>query len=677
MPQRQPHPHRCSKPELLAPAGSPECFHAALDAGADAVYLGLNDFNARLRAKNFSAQTLAYLVPYAHTRGVKVYVTLNTLVKQHELEPLVHTLHQLQQIGVDGLIVADFGAIEIAAAHFPRLTLHASTQLTIHNSAGVAMAAKLGLRRAVLARELTLEEITAIRRSSAIELEVFVHGALCYSISGACLASSFWGGLSGNRGRCTQVCRRKYDQAGRQGYFFSPRDLQAIESIPRYREIGIASLKIEGRMKSARYVRTVVAAYRRAIDTPESIPELLPRLEQDMGRSKTTFFLHGMQPAEPVMEPDNRSGTGIYLGPICAVEEDAIILISAVGISSGDTIRIQPADGYEGRAVRVRQVSRQGEALSLAVPEPTRFGLGDAVYLTESAEEDQTSAKPVQHTIKPVRFQEQYPYVERILKAYQPKRAANPSPTTELLITIDNPNWLQHLEATCCDGLILAGGYADLVAMLADERLAAWQGRISLSLPVFMPEASLDAWQSLAVVWSRRGVLGIVANNIGGLALADRIDGIRGGAMLACLNAAAAVGLRKLSVRSITRSYEDDFLNLRNAGLRDTYIHVYGFVPLFTSRIQPAAEEHTAIRDPLKREIKVVQRDGLYYTLGVEPLCLFQKIDKLREIGITRHIIDLSFHAPERAALGAILAHFRECKKLPGTTIVNFKSELK
>ncbi len=200
------------RPELLAPAGTVECFRAAIDAGANAVYLGLTDFNARLRARNFTMKTLSYAVPFAHARGVRVYVTFNTLVKQAELGRAVDFLYQIEQIGVDAVIVQDMGIARIAAAEFPRLRLHASTQTAVHNSAGADACRRLGFRRVVLARELTLAEIGTICAASKIEVEVFVHGALCYSISGECLASSFFGGSSGNRGRCTQVCRRAFDR---------------------------------------------------------------------------------------------------------------------------------------------------------------------------------------------------------------------------------------------------------------------------------------------------------------------------------------------------------------------------------------------------------------------------------------------------------------------------------
>lgn len=255
-----------NNPELLAPAGSMESFHAAINAGADAVYLGLEVFNARMRAKNFSIKKLSYLVPYAHSRGVKVYVTLNTQIKQKEFEGLIHVLYQLEQIGVDALIVADLGLIEVARTNFPSLKLHGSTQMAIHNRAGIRGAEKLGLSRVVLSRELTCEEIGNIKRETALQLEVFIHGALCYSISGMCLASSFLGGASGNRGMCTQVCRRKFKQKSAEGYFFSPHDLCAIDYLFHLKQLGVCSFKIEGRMKGPEYVDTVVRAYRASID---------------------------------------------------------------------------------------------------------------------------------------------------------------------------------------------------------------------------------------------------------------------------------------------------------------------------------------------------------------------------------------------------------------------------
>ncbi|MDR0330544.1 MAG: U32 family peptidase, partial [Chitinispirillales bacterium] len=340
------------RPELLAPAGSAECFYAAIDAGADAVYLGLSDFNARLRAKNFTARDLLTLVPYAHSRDVKVYVTLNTLIKQNEIAAALNVLYQLDQIGVDAAIIADIGLMRLASTHFPKLRLHGSTQAAAHNSYGAAFLASLGVKRAVLARELSLGEIRETTKNSPIETEAFVHGALCYSISGMCLASSFIGGASGNRGRCTQVCRRRFMCKSRvdasscidalcsvntshgidtshsinissnpsvcNGYFFSPNDLEALPFISRLAEAGVASFKIEGRMKGAEYVSTVVKAYRRVIDFPDDIKSAEKDLRFDFGRAKTAFFLDGQQ-GDPI-DPSRPSGTGLFVGAIAGID---------------------------------------------------------------------------------------------------------------------------------------------------------------------------------------------------------------------------------------------------------------------------------------------------------------------------------------------------------------------
>ena len=240
------HPANPTKPELLAPAGSLEAFFAALDSGADAVYLGLKDFSARAKAKNFTLSELEKMLAYARSQQRRVYVTLNTLVKERELPQLVETLAALEAMAVDAVILQDLAVWRLARRHFPSLELHASTQLTIHNVAGARQLEQMGFARVVLARELSLEEITAIHRQTSIGLEHFVHGAHCFSLSGQCSFSSWLGGMSGNRGRCAQPCRRRYRHSGGDGYHFSPNDLSAIELLPELAAAGISSLKIEG-----------------------------------------------------------------------------------------------------------------------------------------------------------------------------------------------------------------------------------------------------------------------------------------------------------------------------------------------------------------------------------------------------------------------------------------------
>ncbi len=280
------HKLRSGLPELLAPAGSPESFRAAVAAGADAIYLSGKRFGARKFAANFSDADIVEAVRYAHLWGVKVYVTVNTLIHDRELAGVMNYLCWLYCIGVDAVLVQDTGVLALAREYLPELTLHASTQMTIHNTPGVRWAKEQGITRVVLARELSLAEVERIARDTkdtGVGLEVFVHGALCYSYSGQCLLSSLIGGRSGNRGMCAQPCRKPYtlitgdtDDFGnsvhvhevplKERYLLSPKDLCTYHHLPELVGSPVVSLKIEGRMKSPEYVTIVTSIYRRALD---------------------------------------------------------------------------------------------------------------------------------------------------------------------------------------------------------------------------------------------------------------------------------------------------------------------------------------------------------------------------------------------------------------------------
>ncbi len=253
-------------PELLSPAGSYEALVAAVNAGADAVYLGGKSFNARAYAQNFDMPTLVRGVQYAHLFGVRVYVTLNTLIFDREMNDVISYARQLYEAGVDALIVADLGAISEIKKHIPQLELHASTQATVHSSLGADELFSLGVSRVVLSRELSLENITLATSECRCETEVFVHGALCVCHSGQCLFSSLVGRRSGNRGECAQPCRLPYNSS----YPLSLRDLCLAEHIPALIDSGVASLKIEGRMKSPAYVYEVTRIYRALLNERRS-----------------------------------------------------------------------------------------------------------------------------------------------------------------------------------------------------------------------------------------------------------------------------------------------------------------------------------------------------------------------------------------------------------------------
>jgi U32 family peptidase len=367
--------------ELLAPAGSIESFFAAFENGADAVFCGLTSFSARARAKNFAPEELDQLAGYAHSRGKKIYVALNTLIKDAELPHLADLLAEIERVAVDGLIIQDFGLYSLARNCFPEIPLHASTQMGIHNLAGVRMLEKMGFSRAVLARELSLEEIGFIGRQSSLELEHFVHGALCYSVSGHCLFSSYLDGRSGNRGRCSQPCRRRYHNRQESGFYFSTSDFSAIEMIPELVKAGVMSLKIEGRMKNAEYVAAVVSAYRTVLDAPSgnekaAVREAKQKLENAMGRKSSPGFLPGLRATDIVL-PKQKGGIGRILGKVERIQGGSVSFTTRDTLHVGDRIRIQPGNDRAGQGFTIRKMylgkhmakrAAQGRVVSLPLP---------------------------------------------------------------------------------------------------------------------------------------------------------------------------------------------------------------------------------------------------------------------------------------------------------------------
>ena len=276
--------------ELLAPAGSPESVIAAVQNGADAVYLGLGDFNARRGAKNFTKEEFEKAVRYCRIRGCKVYITLNTLVNDREIERAVHCARMAAKYGADGIIIQDVGLIRVLRDVLPDMPLHASTQMSIHNLAGVEAAAEMGISRVVLARELSLEQIRFITKNASVETEIFVHGALCFCHSGQCYMSSLIGRRSGNRGMCAQPCRMQYSLGGRMdNYPLSLKDNCLVDYLKDIQDAGVSCIKIEGRMKRPEYTAIVTDIYHRALtENRKPTAEEMEMLENAFSRNGFT-----------------------------------------------------------------------------------------------------------------------------------------------------------------------------------------------------------------------------------------------------------------------------------------------------------------------------------------------------------------------------------------------------
>jgi len=424
--QKNTDPHRNRPlPELLAPAGSPEAFRAAVAAGADAIYVSGKRFGARKFAANFSDAELEEAVRYAHTRGVRVYVTVNTLIHDRELAAVLEYLIWLYATGVDAVLVQDTGIAALAREMIPGLTLHASTQMTIHNAAGVRHAAEQGFSRVVLARELTLDEVRAIAeetKDTTIGLEVFAHGALCYGYSGQCQLSSVIGGRSGNRGMCAQPCRKPWtlvtgtaDKFGkpsgitrvplRDRYLLSPKDLSTYRQLKELANSPVCSLKIEGRMKSPEYVAVVVSTYRQALDAiaagswqPSDARERDLLLAFNRGFTDGYLFSHRHDRLMARDAPDNR---GLFIGTVIRYDRSS----SRAVIRPEGTIVPEPGDGLliahkgsageTGFALNTVPVVTNGE-ISLRVPGPVPAG--SAVFITSSRELDARARQIVAKT---------------------------------------------------------------------------------------------------------------------------------------------------------------------------------------------------------------------------------------------------------------------------------------
>ncbi len=349
------------KPEIMSPAGYWPQLHAAIEAGADAVYFGLNQFSARAKV-GFALAELPEVMRTLHTRGVRGYVTFNTLVFDHELREAVKTLEQIAAAGADSIIVQDVGIAQLAHQLLPDVAIFGSTQMSITSAEGIALAQRFGVSRVLLARELSLKEIRAIRAQTDCELEIFVHGALCVSYSGQCFSSEAWGGRSANRGKCAQACRLPYDllvddvftPLGETRYLLSPGDLYALHHIPEIVDIGISSLKIEGRYKDEAYVALTTNAYRRAVDAAwEKRPYLLTRqdeieLEQVYSRGRGPFFLSGTN-HQAVVSGRSPRHRGVLCGRVTQVYKDRVRITptdieDVAPLKAGDGLVFDAAD---------------------------------------------------------------------------------------------------------------------------------------------------------------------------------------------------------------------------------------------------------------------------------------------------------------------------------------------
>ncbi|GAB1456339.1 MAG: U32 family peptidase [Spirochaetia bacterium] len=658
--------------ELLAPAGNPEALDAAIGEGADAVYLGLKTFNARMRSSNFAYSQFEAAVESLHKMGKRLYVTVNTVFEQREADRMFQLLQYLERVGPDGIIVQDFGVVKMAQEHFPGLKLHASTQMNVGSAAGANFLSKAGFKRVVLSRELSLEELKSVRVETNVELETFVHGALCVSASGVCLFSSYLGGRSANRGACTQACRRLFADESRDGYFFSPDDLQLVEKVPELVEAGIGTFKIEGRMKSAEYVGSVVAAYRYMLDNwrfdkERAASKAASMLRGDFARNKTTFWFDGSA-APDFIRPDQAGGTGIQLGRVKVVrvfEEKRWMLVrSFEGVAEGDSIRIH-SHGDAGRTTaRVKGVMEKADGLYLQID--AEFGPEDEIYLVQT--------KSMSKRYKPVLPSSlaKYHGFPSYDKAPRPEFPAIPKQRLALL-----PDGLytmvsrvQDLHTILTDRperalLRLSRKNAELLRRHEKETPFKRETLI-LWLEPYFPQGD-SAWlQEELDYWIAKGQRVFVANNLGHLAMLKGRDvSIIAGPWLYAFNSWAAAYILSNGADFIIPPLEISKQAL--AKLTETvpgkslFPTVFAYPQLFT--IRDDLGERFSLRffkDRDGTEFELVSTQDGSVVIPIKPMSLVDRIPFIRKDGATKFLLDFSFIDLKKQVYKRVVAAARD-----------------
>ncbi|MEK8131786.1 DUF3656 domain-containing protein [Paenibacillus filicis] len=453
---------RKSDIELLAPAGDWDCLRAAVANGADAVFFGVEKFNARARAHNFHTDELPDIMSFLHRYGVKGYLTFNILVFEEELEGAKELIEACIDAGVDAVIVQDLGLVRMIREISPDFPIHGSTQMTITSPEAVEFTKPFDLEVVVLGRENNLKQIRQIGEQAKLPMEVFVHGALCVSYSGQCLTSEMWGGRSANRGECAQACRLPYDlmvdgeqkPMGDVAYLLSPKDLAAIELIPELIEAGVKSFKIEGRLKTPEYVSNVVSKYRKAIDryfdgeNPMPTKEELRELEQSFSRGFTHGFLKGTNNKQ-LVEGTFPKSRGVYLGRVKQVLRDGVTCELEAPLKRGDGIVFDAGDPTKkeegGRVYDLRRqgIKFEGEApggLIEIVPgrsdiDLKRVHVGDRIWKTNDPHLDKR-LRQTYETDKPYRT---FPVRVKVTgTAGQPLRSVWTDPATGASVTVES-----------------------------------------------------------------------------------------------------------------------------------------------------------------------------------------------------------------------------------------------
>ncbi len=592
--------------ELLAPAGSMDALRAAVQNGANAVYLGCGTFNARQSAKNFTPQTLTEAVKYCHIRGVAVHLTLNTLVTDREMNELCELIRHAANSGVDAFIVQDLGVVQLCRQIAPHIPIHGSTQMTVHSLPGVQLCAAFGMSRVVLSRELSREEIRNICAASPIEIEVFAHGALCMCYSGQCYMSAMIGQRSGNRGRCAQPCRQSYGYTHWESkYPLSLKDNCLVSYVKDLEAMGVASIKLEGRMKRAEYVATVTSVYRKAIDDGVVTPEMEQALFTAFNRQGFTdgyyqnridrnmFGIRGDQHDDPKWLQAARQTYETTEAPLVDIAFRAVVS------SAGSSLTVSDADGHMCQvmgpmpeiarnlpltgAMLAERVAKTGGTPYRCVEVRTNVEPG----LILSAAAINAMRRDALNQLTALRARWEMPPLGKPQRVPELKGTGLPGLTVQVTTREQLTPRLLSSETTML--------YVPLHILTANEKLLRTllhRGRVAVVLPRIVHDGELPELSSRLNYLRGMGVKDALVGNLG-LLLPVREAGMRlhGDFGLNIYNSHSLHTLKRLEFASATLSFELTLPQIRDISkLIPTEIIAYGRLPLMVT-------EHCLIRN--------------------------------------------------------------------------------
>jgi putative protease len=538
-----------------------------------------------------------------------------------------------------------------------------------HNSLGVDFSEKKGIARVILARELTMSELSKIASCAKEELELFIHGALCYSFSGLCFFSSYLGGRGANRGLCAQPCRRMYTDDHQDKFLFNLKDNQQLPNLEKLKALGIRSLKVEGRMKSADYVYRVAQAYRMAIDHPEQKQEAEELLKLDFGREKMAYFL-GKDVRDGITDSSN---TGISLGFVSRVKNREVTFESDTELQEGDRIRIRNVRNESTFNARLQALERANSRYTFVLDSKEIVQSGDELFWVGR----KAKALPAKFRKLPPYRPVKLPFSEKkqIRKQLLIKQKASKS---QLFLRVDDAKWFDWLRTDELDGIVLSFSRRQLETFdFAADFAQKNREKIFIELPKFISEEQLADWETLLHNFEELGFNRFFVSHLSQKLLLSPSSQVSSNENVYVYNDAAAKLLNENQIRNFCYPIENDFENLKSMENKQGFVVLHAYPELFFSRMPvQVSNEESRFKDDGGKSFVKSQKDGVTIVTPTVPVSLFQYRKQLENEGFSNFLIDLNHEKPSKNALKKVMNKFRLAEQFQPSTVFNFKKGL-